>query len=234
MFEAADTTPRAEQVAALLGAMRAGRLDDIDGILDGVLDAPDGDSLARISFNSQFATDGGATIVADLNDGANPCIVTTGPLVDFMQRLLPDHRGHRGVLAVSALVVMLAGFAVRRSSSRRRRIGARLCGADRLGVEHRVRRQCPLPARTVGADAGWGDGGGMRRHPTRPQAHRTAPLSTLQASTEPQHRSRGSIAPRPPSPRLAGVRFPFNRSVPRFLTDAAAQTDTSEMSAGSW
>ena len=113
MFEAADTTPRAEQVAALLGAMRAGRLDDLDGTVDRVLDAPDGDSMERISFNSQFSTDGGATIVADLNGGANPGVVTTGPLVDFTQRLLPDHRGHRGVLAVAALVMMVAGFTVR-------------------------------------------------------------------------------------------------------------------------
>ena len=114
MFEAADTTPRAEQVAAFLGAMRAGRLDDIEGILDRCPRRArrrqhDADLLQQRSS----PIDSGATIVADLNDGAHPGVVTTGPLVDFTQRLLPDHRGHRGTLAVAALVMMLAGLAVR-------------------------------------------------------------------------------------------------------------------------
>ena len=179
MFDAADTTPRAEQVAALLGAMRAGRLDDIDGILDGVLDAPDGDSMARISFNSQFA---------DRRRGHDRC---------RPQRRRRSRRRHdraaRRLHAAPASGPPRASRRVggrrprhdarrvrrSRSSSPRRRVGARICGADRLGVEHRVHRQCPLPARTVGADAGRWDAGGTGHHPTRRQAHRTAPLSTL-------------------------------------------------------
>ena len=79
------------------------------GILDVALDAPDGDSTTRISFNNQFPADSGATIVAHLDDGHRPGVVTIGPLVDFTQRVLPDHRGHRGILACAALVMVLAG-----------------------------------------------------------------------------------------------------------------------------
>jgi hypothetical protein len=110
MFEAAGTSARSEQAAAFLGALRAGRLDATSGIVSEVLGAPHGDSMTRISFNGEFAADDGMSIVADLNDGEPPGIASSGPVLDFSQRLFPDYRGLRGVLSIVTIGLMLASL----------------------------------------------------------------------------------------------------------------------------
>jgi hypothetical protein len=112
MFDAADMSMRREQFAAFVGALRGGRLDDLAGLVNNTLAAVDGDPIPRIGFNAAFRNGGERAIIEGLNDGVRPGIVTSGPLVDFSQRLFGDHRPWRAEIGVLSLAAMLVGLAV--------------------------------------------------------------------------------------------------------------------------
>jgi hypothetical protein len=113
MLEAAGLSPRSEQVAALIGALRGGRSDDLAGVIDRTLAADPGDSMIRLAPNAVYQ-DAGPEVVADrYNDGLRPGIMTTGPVFDFSQRAVDHYGAWRSRASLLALVAMVASLFVR-------------------------------------------------------------------------------------------------------------------------
>jgi hypothetical protein len=113
MLRAAGMSPREEEFAALFGSLRGGRTDDLHGIADRVLGAEPGDPIVGIEPNALFESNGRGAIVDGLNHGLRPGVMTTGPLLDFSQRVMGDHREWRSIVGITSLIAMLVSLLVR-------------------------------------------------------------------------------------------------------------------------
>ena len=92
MLKAAGLSPRSEQFAALVGALRGGRSDDLARVINRLLVADPGDPMIRLAPNVVYQEEGPEVVIDRYNDGLRPGIMTTGPVFDFSQRVV-DHYG---------------------------------------------------------------------------------------------------------------------------------------------
>ena len=113
MFRVAGMSPGREEVAAFIGSFRGGRMDDLRGIVDRVVGAEPGDPLIGIEFNTLFGSAGRRGVIDAVNRGRLPDVVTTGPLLDFSQRIMGDHRGWRAIVGIASVIAMLVSLLVR-------------------------------------------------------------------------------------------------------------------------
>jgi hypothetical protein len=111
MFDAADTSARAEQLHAFVGALGMGRMDDLASVIDQAVDARD-NATASASFNTAFRDGGLERIVDGYNDGHTPGLATFGPLLSPSQRVLSDHRPSRAWGGWTALIAMVLSLLV--------------------------------------------------------------------------------------------------------------------------
>lgn len=106
MLDAAGISPREEQFAAFLGALRGGRSNDLGRPIASLLAATSGDPVLRLSSNSVYQEDGPEAAIQQFNAGVRPGIMTTGPVFDFSQRRFDDFGVWRSRISVSAIALM--------------------------------------------------------------------------------------------------------------------------------
>jgi hypothetical protein len=109
LFEAAGTSRRHQEVAALLGAVRGGRMDDIAGITNKVRteNAPSAEARRFVSSDAptQAALDA-------ISGGRESAVLTVEPLTGRLQDVFDDYRPTRSALGILALLLAVAGAAV--------------------------------------------------------------------------------------------------------------------------
>jgi hypothetical protein len=113
MLDAAGTSPRSEQLAALAGALRGGRSDDLARVIDRNLASAPGDPLIRLAPNAVYQEAGPEAVIEQYNDGRYPGIITTGPVFDFSQRFVDHYGVWRSRVSLAALATMVLSLTVR-------------------------------------------------------------------------------------------------------------------------
>lgn len=109
LFDAAGTSEHGQQLRAFIGALGMGRLDDIGGIVQQVLQSGD-DPETAASFNLAYRHGGLTEIVEAYNDGHAPGAATFGPLLSATQSTLAHHRALERWLSWLSIGLMLASL----------------------------------------------------------------------------------------------------------------------------
>lgn len=112
MFDAADTSVRAQQLWALWGALRGGRTDDITSITRLILEDRSVEQASRLSFNRIAQTQSVDRLLAATNEGRQTEVATLEPVFGRLQSVASDHRSWNDFLGVGALLLSVVGLAI--------------------------------------------------------------------------------------------------------------------------
>ena len=112
MFDAAGTSALSEKAKAFIGAIRGGRVDDLGGIVSRIGSDQSGSQRSRFAHNYLADSDGVDSLLAQINKGERPAVVTAEPVLDVTQKIAGDYRGWRPWLGIGALLSLGAGLLI--------------------------------------------------------------------------------------------------------------------------
>ncbi len=111
MFAAAGTTRFEQFVDAFFGSLRAGRTDDVRGMVDRALSATPDDPSQRVFPNMIGRGRGTDAVLEEVNDGRPNRLLGTSAAFGWLGDLYHDYRPLKSTFAVIALLVVAVSLA---------------------------------------------------------------------------------------------------------------------------
>lgn len=112
MFEAAGTSPTRERVKSFLGGLRAGRTDDIGGIVNRALDATPSDQTGRLTLNNVGGAGGVQAVLDTVNESQPSGVLSTSVMFGRFGRLYEDYRPLKAAFSLAGIILLAASLLI--------------------------------------------------------------------------------------------------------------------------